>query len=144
MVSNETSAAEADGHAPPLFLRVQYEVPSSDACNLSEQMIDEQDQTDTITKQLFDASNCPAATIGLPSSVEPTKPEPGDFTYSGVHDQGPLPLPKEGGKFAQIIGFVNAAKNASDKYLTEVIENEKALKGPVAFETKQLQNRKRK
>jgi hypothetical protein len=44
-----------------------------------------------------------------------------------MHDHGPLPQPKEGGQFAQIIGLVNFAKKASDSYLTEVIEKEKAL-----------------
>jgi len=44
-----------------------------------------------------------------------------------MHDHGPLPVPKEGGKFSQLIGLVTAAKNASDKYLTEVIEKEKAM-----------------
>lgn len=55
------------------------------------------------------------------------KPEPGDYTYSGMHDHGQLPKPREGGRFAQIIGFVNAAKKASDAYLTQVIEKKKAL-----------------
>ena len=55
------------------------------------------------------------------------KPEPGDYSYSGMHDHGPLPQPKEGGQFAQIVGLVNEAKKASDSYLTEVIEKEKAL-----------------
>jgi len=44
-----------------------------------------------------------------------------------MHDHGPLPQPKEGGNFSQIIGLVNEAKKASDLYLTEVIEKEKAL-----------------
>ena len=44
-----------------------------------------------------------------------------------MHDHGPLPQPKEGGQFAQIVGLVNEAKKASDSYLTEVIEKEKAL-----------------
>jgi len=44
-----------------------------------------------------------------------------------MHDHGPLPQPKEGGIFSQIIGLVNEAKKASDLYLTEVIEKEKAL-----------------
>jgi hypothetical protein len=123
--SNDTTA---DGNAPPLFLRVQYEVPDLADGGNSE---DNQTQTATITtKQSFDASNCPAATIGLPPSVVPVKPNPGDYSYSGMHDHGPLPFPKEGGQFAQIIGFVDAAKKASDKYLTEVIEKEKAHAPP--------------
>ena len=57
-----------------------------------------------------------------------SQPDPGDYTYSGMHDHGPLPPPKEGGDFAQLIGFVNAAKKASDAYLTELIEKEKTAK----------------
>ena len=137
MTSNDTTAASADGNAPPLFLRVQYEVPDlTDASNYADQMIDDDNKqtqsqaTIITTKQSFDASNCQAATIVLPPSVEPVKPDPGDYSYSGMHDHGPLQLPKEGGQFAQIIGFVNAAKKASDKYLTEVIEKEKAHAQP--------------
>ena len=63
-------------------------------------------------------------TLSLPNVPQP---QPGDYTYSGMHDHGPLPLPKEGGQFAQLIGFVNAAKKASDRYLTELIEREKML-----------------
>ena len=43
-----------------------------------------------------------------------------------MHDHGPLPQPKEGGQFAKIIGLVNEAKKASNEYLTEMIEKEKA------------------
>ena len=63
----------------------------------------------------------------LNSHAFASKPEPGDYSYSGMHDQGPLPKLKQGGQFAQIIGLVNAAKKASDAYLTEVIEKEKEL-----------------
>jgi hypothetical protein len=42
-----------------------------------------------------------------------------------MHDHGPLPKPKEGGAFANLIGLCEAAKQSSDRYLTEVIENEK-------------------
>jgi hypothetical protein len=60
-----------------------------------------------------------------------------------MHDHGPLPFPKEGGQLAQIIGFVDEAKKASDKYLTEVIEKEKAHAPPVKTEAMQ-HKRKRK
>mmetsp|Transcript_2129 Transcript_2129/g.3660 ORF Transcript_2129/g.3660 Transcript_2129/m.3660 type:complete len:158 (+) Transcript_2129:49-522(+) len=146
MTSNDTKAASTDGNAPPLlFLRVQYEVPDLDGGDNSAAE-DKQAQTQaTITnKQSFDASNCPAATIGLPPSVEPVKPDPGDYSFSGMHDHGPLPPPREGGKFAQIVGFVNAAKKASDKYLTEVIEKEKAHSQPATSESNQQHKRKRK
>jgi hypothetical protein len=62
-----------------------------------------------------------------------------------MHDQGPLPEPNEGGQFAQIIGFVNAAKKASDAYLTEVIEKEKVLaKAQTTEVTADDHNHKRK
>jgi hypothetical protein len=133
--NNTTTAASLD--APPVvFLRVQYEVPDlADAGN--------PDQTITTKQSFFDASNCPAATIGLPPSIKPVKPNPGDYSYSGMHDHGPLPFPKEGGQLAQIIGFVDEAKKASDKYLTEVIEKEKAHAPPVKTEAMQ-HKRKRK
>ena len=144
---NTTAAASTGGNAPPsLFLRVQYEVPDLDCGGDNSTAEDTQAQTQaTITKkQSFDVSNCPPATIGLPPSVEPVKPDPGDYSYSGMHDHGPLPPPREGGKFAQIVGFVNAAKKASDKYLTEVIEKEKAHAQPVASEANKQHKRKRK
>ena len=148
MTTSDTTAASADRIAPPLFLRVQYELPVLADGSSSGQMVGGDVQTKrqaTITTEqsLFDASNCPAASIGLPPSVEPVKPDPGDYSYSGMHDHGPLPLPTEGSQFAQIIGFVDAAKKASDKYLTEVIEKEKAHAPPMKSETKQ-EKRKRK
>lgn len=74
-----------------------------------------------------------------------SQPEPGDYSYSGMHDQGPLPKPIEGGKFAQIIGFVNAAKRASDAFLTEVIEKEKCIsKMTTPNDTAQNHEHKRK
>ena len=149
MTSNDTTAAASTGgNAPSLFLRVQYEVPDLDCGggnnSTAEDTPQAQKQATITKKQSFDASNCPPATIGLPPSVEPVKPDPGDYSYSGMHDHGPLPPPREGGKFAQIVGFVNAAKKASDKYLTEVIEKEKAHAQPVNSEANKQHKRKRK
>lgn len=42
-----------------------------------------------------------------------------------MHDHGPLPAPKEGGDIALLIGCVQATKQFSDKFLTEVIKKEK-------------------
>jgi len=43
-----------------------------------------------------------------------------------MHDHGrPLPFPREGGEYAQLIGFVCEAKKASDDFLTKVIEAER-------------------
>lgn len=54
------------------------------------------------------------------------KPQPGDYSYSGMHDSGPLPPPKEGGPMADLISYIHAAKGACDEYLTAIIEKEKA------------------
>ena len=72
------------------------------------------------------------------------KPEPGDYSYSGMHDHGPLPAPKEGGQFAQMIGLVSAAKKASDEYLTQIIEKEKEAKATGAKEGEGGQQKKQK
>lgn len=45
-----------------------------------------------------------------------------------MHDQGPLPPPKEEGDMALLIGCVNDAKKFSDKLLTEVIMDETATR----------------
>ena len=53
------------------------------------------------------------------------QPKGGDYSYSGMHDHGPLPAPKEGGDFALLIHMVQQAKKKSDELLTNVIEKEK-------------------
>jgi hypothetical protein len=66
-----------------------------------------------------------------------------------MHDHGPLPPPREGGQFADIIGLVRAAKGASDAYLTDLIERERgatktAIPGAVGGGSIQGENHKRK
>lgn len=57
-----------------------------------------------------------------------TQPSAGDFTYTGMHDHGPLPMPREGGPMSSLISFVAQAKKANDHFLTQVIENEKCIR----------------
>ncbi len=63
-----------------------------------------------------------------------------------MHDQGPLPELRGGGQFSQIIGFVEAAKKASDYYLSEIIDKEKSLakSHETNVETANNHNQKRK
>lgn len=56
------------------------------------------------------------------------QPQPGDDTYSGMHDQGPLPEMKEGGPMALLIGCVDAAKTFNNDFLTTAIQTEKLRK----------------
>ena len=53
------------------------------------------------------------------------QPHAGDYAYSGMHDQGPLPAPREGGPMAQLIACVQQAKQTNDEFLTQVIQDEK-------------------
>lgn len=82
------------------------------------------------TTQQFDPNNTPVARIGLPDNgdVEPPPSTPGLFSYSGRHDQGLLPQPREGGAYSQLIGCVQASKEFSDTHLTEVMKKEKSRK----------------
>lgn len=50
------------------------------------------------------------------------QPQAGEFSYSGLHDHGPLIPPKEGGPMALLIGCVQAAKEYNDRFLTECIQ----------------------
>ena len=81
------------------------------------------------TEQTFDASNVCTATVGLAQGESATKAEPGSYAYTGMHDHGPFQPPKEGGPMALLIACANEAQKASDKFLTEIIEREKASGG---------------
>lgn len=65
------------------------------------------------------------------------KLEAGDYGYSGMHDHGPLPAPKEGGDMALLIGCVKEAKKHSDAFLTDIIKKEKVHSPPSKIENKQ-------
>jgi hypothetical protein len=84
-----------------------------------------------ITTREFNGTNTPEAQVGLPVGSEPVKPQPGDVTYSGMHDQGPLPDLKEGGPIALLLGCVAAAKDFNNDYLTDIIHEEKKHSHPV-------------
>ena len=65
--------------------------------------------------------------LRLPShAVFVLQPQAGSFAYSGMHDQGPLPPPREGGAMATLIACVQEAKNFNDEFLTKIIEEEKS------------------
>lgn len=86
-------------------------------------------QSEVDVEHRFDESNCEVARIGLPQGVEAVKPQGGDYKYSGMADHGPLPPPKEGGTFAQLISFARKAQKSSDELLTSIIEQEKSNSG---------------
>lgn len=67
------------------------------------------------------------------------QPQGGDYSYSGMHDHGPLPSPKEGGDFAKLIGMVHEAKKHSDEILTKLIKEENAC---IAEQTKKGKKQK--
>jgi hypothetical protein len=74
----------------------------------------------------FEFAHAEPARIGLPIGVAPHKPIAGSFAYSGMHDQGLLPEPRQGGRMAELIACVRQAKATNDSYLTEIITTAKA------------------
>lgn len=58
-----------------------------------------------------------------------------------MHDQAPLPAPKEGGEMAQLIGCVAEAKRFSDDFLTRVIKEEKTNKSPAGIDAGQARKK---
>ena len=56
-------------------------------------------------------------------------PEPGDVSYSGMHDQGPLPrLNEERGPMSLLLNATHAAKTFNDQFMTKMIQKEKEKK----------------
>jgi hypothetical protein len=53
------------------------------------------------------------------------KPKPGEYSYCGMHDSGPLISPRESGHIACLIASVQEAKMFNDTYLTAVIDEKK-------------------
>ena len=82
----------------------------------------------TTTIERFDSSHTPVARLGISSEESATPIVPGAVAYSGRHDKGPLPPPREGGAYAQLIGCVDATKDFSNKYLTDVMKQENSRK----------------
>mmetsp|Transcript_17193 Transcript_17193/g.21007 ORF Transcript_17193/g.21007 Transcript_17193/m.21007 type:complete len:160 (+) Transcript_17193:271-750(+) len=133
----DQSQQQQDEPRNAISISVRFSFPSSPTSTStstpSGKETEEQNNTDsngnenkmTIMEETFDESNCDAALLGLPSGTEAVKPISGDYSYSGMHDHGPLPKPNENGDFAQLIGMVNQAKKHSDTLLTQIIENEK-------------------
>lgn len=84
------------------------------------------ESTTTTTTKLFDASNTVESMVGLLPGIKPIPSQPGDYSYSGMHDQGPLPALKEGGPTtAVLLGCIQAAKEYNNVFLSELIEKEK-------------------
>ena len=48
--------------------------------------------------------------------------------YTGRHDHGPLPPPRQGGPYEKLIGCVHAAKEFSNAFLTNVMKQETSRK----------------
>ena len=58
------------------------------------------------------------------------QPNPGDYAYSGIHDQGELPPLKENGDLTKLLTCANKAKEFNDTYLTEIIKRNQAKTKP--------------
>lgn len=113
---NKPSLQKTVAMSSSISINVRFSYPSTNS-----------EDEGTIIEKIFDESNCEPARLGLRPGVEAVKPQGGDYSYSGMHDHGSLPPPKEGGDFAKLIGMVNEARKHSDEVLTKAInkENEK-------------------
>ncbi|KAG7342829.1 hypothetical protein IV203_020773 [Nitzschia inconspicua] len=79
-------------------------------------------------RRIFNASITAEGIVGLEKGTKPVAPQPGDYFYSGMHDQGPLPDLKQGGPMALLLGCVEGAKEYNNSFLTTLIEVEKEQK----------------
>ena len=59
------------------------------------------------------------------------QPEAGQYIYSGIHDQGILPPPKEGGDMALLLGCIASARCFNDSHLTMLLSEENRRVGLV-------------
>ena len=101
MSSKENSMASNDG----VYVTLNFELPYPHQS----------------VKKKFDLSNCKIPTIGPAGG--PMKLEAGDYSYSGMHDSGPLPPANEEGAYAQLIGCVEEAQRSSNEIMTDVMKN---------------------
>jgi hypothetical protein len=89
--------------------------------------------TSTTTRS-FDPSNTKGVGVGLATaSGRTTPPLPGDYSYSGVHDQGPLPVLKQGGPMALLLGCAGTAKEFNNSFITTLIEEERKQQPKLAM-----------
>jgi hypothetical protein len=56
------------------------------------------------------------------------KARPGNDSYSGIHDHGTLPLLREGGYGAILVGCIYSAKKFNDDYITGIMMAHQASK----------------
>eukprot|EP00978_Attheya_sp_CCMP212_P003312 scaffold6828_cov53-Attheya_sp.AAC.2 len=126
--SNESHSAVRRG----VSIRAHFTLPTQEARKAASAadyiLIDgdnddaDTDTTTTIIQHNLDERNCSPARLGLPEHEEPQKPQPGEYVYTGMHDHGPLPPPREGGEFARLVACANRARELSDALLTEIID----------------------
>ncbi|KAG7348778.1 hypothetical protein IV203_011375 [Nitzschia inconspicua] len=100
----------------------------SSALSISPGGISRSTRTATTSSRIFNASNTAEGIVGLQKGTKPVAPQPGDYSYSGMHDQGPLPDLKQGGPMALLLGCVEGAKEYNNSFLTTLIEEEKEQK----------------
>ncbi|KAG7374829.1 hypothetical protein IV203_013924 [Nitzschia inconspicua] len=100
----------------------------SSALSISPGGISRSTRTATTSSRIFNASNTAEGIVGLEKGAKPVAPQPGDYSYSGMHDQGPLPDLKQGGPMALLLRCVEGAKEYNNSFLTTLIEEEKEQK----------------